>query len=129
MPHIHLVDDEPHIIRVTRLSLERAGYTVTSSNNGLQALEFLAQQQPDVLITDIDMPKMTGKELCETIEETMPDREFPILVLTARAEIEHRTWTSRMQNLHFLEKPMSMRSLLADLEGHFADTKTDNEYP
>lgn len=122
MKHVHLVDDEPHIIRVTRMSLERAGYQVTDSANGLQALEQLEKQQPDVLITDIDMPKMTGRELCQQIVARWPARTFPIYVLTSRAETEHREWSGNIENLVFLEKPVSLRGLLANLESRFAQS-------
>ena len=120
MKHILLVDDEPHVIRVMRLSLEKAGYTVGEAANGLQALEYLKERHPDLMITDIDMPRMNGKELCEEIDQTMPDRAFRILVLTARAEDEHRAWSATMKNIGFIEKPVSIRRLLAMLEEHFS---------
>jgi two-component system chemotaxis response regulator CheY len=103
-----------------RLSLERAGYTVDEAANGMQALEILQGRHPDLMITDIDMPRMNGRELCEEIEQTMPDRAFRILVLTARAEDEHRAWSSGLHNIGFIEKPVSIRRLLALLEEYFA---------
>lgn len=129
MRRILIVDDEPHVIRIMRLALENAGYQVDEASNGLQALEYLQSNCPDVMITDIDMPRMSGKQLCMEIERTMPDRPFHIYVLTARAEDEHRQWSSAVGNLDFMEKPVSIRRLLAVLDGYFANSMTTGEQP
>ena len=71
---ILLVDDEPVVLRVIRLALEKAGYQVETRPNGLAALERIREQPPDVLITDIEMPQMSGQELCQKLEAEMPDR-------------------------------------------------------
>ncbi len=121
MKDILLVDDEPHVIRVMRLSLERAGYGVRQAGNGEQALQEIRNTPPDLLITDIDMPRMTGKELCLTIAEEMPDRTFGIYVLTSRTAQEHREWSAQLPRLRFMEKPVSIRQLLVDLEQEFTE--------
>ena len=112
MQNILIVEDEPHIIRVMKLSLEENGYSINVAHNGEQALEKLNDGLPDLLITDINMPRMSGDLLCKKIEEDIPDRQFPILVLTSKTEIEHREWTANMENTFFLEKPVSIRKLL-----------------
>ena len=121
MKDILLVDDEPHVIRVMRLSLERAGYTVRQAGNGEQALQEIRNTPPDMLITDIDMPRMTGKELCLTIAQEMPDRSFGIYVLTSRTAQEHREWSAQLPRLRFMEKPVSIRQLLVDLKQEFTE--------
>lgn len=127
MKRILLVDDEPHVIRILKLSLIKAGYEVAEAANGLQATNRISQARPDVLITDIDMPRMNGKELCMHIEKTLPDREFMIFVLTARADDEHRIWTSSIPNLEFLEKPVSIRKLITRLHEYFTDLDHNEE--
>jgi len=104
-----------------RLSLERAGYTVRQAGNGEQALQEIRNTQPDMLITDIDMPRMTGKELCLTIAQEMPDRSFGIYVLTSRTAQEHREWSAQLPRLRFMEKPVSIRQLLVDLKQEFTE--------
>ena len=64
---ILIVEDEPHVIRVFKMALERKGHTVETAPNGVAALEWLETRHPDVMIADIQMPKMGGQELCETI--------------------------------------------------------------
>lgn len=127
MKRILIVDDEPHVIRIMRLALENAGYQVDEAAHGQQAMEYLKDNCPDVMITDIDMPRMNGKELCMEIERIMPERAFRIYVLTARAEHEHREWSSRLDNVDFMEKPVSIRRMLAELDTFFADSMTSGE--
>lgn len=118
MQNILIVEDEPHVVRIMKLALEKNGYSVSVSHNGEQALEKLNEMKPDLLITDINMPRMNGEVLCENIEKSIPDREFPILVLTSKTEIEHREWTKKMKNTMFLEKPVSIRKLLKLLDDY-----------
>jgi CheY-like chemotaxis protein len=120
MKTVLIVDDEPHVIRIMRLALEKAGYRVDEAANGLQAMEYLGKNRPDVMISDIDMPRMNGRELCESMARTLPDRAFPVFVLTARAEHEHREWSAAIDNLGFMEKPVSIRRLLSTLDEYFA---------
>jgi CheY-like chemotaxis protein len=120
MSRILIVDDEPHVTRVLRLQLERAGYVVGTALNGEAALAVMEQSPPDAVITDIHMPRMSGRELCERIDELFPGRRFPILLLTSRAEVEHREWSQRMQNAVFLEKPASISRILSELESYLS---------
>lgn len=120
MKKILIVDDEPHIIRIIKLSLERAGYLVDSAPNGEVALKKILLQQPDILITDIQMPRMSGEELCKKINTDIPERKFLIVVSTSRTEIEHREWSRKISDLVFLEKPVSTRKLLSMLDNHFS---------
>jgi len=120
MKHILLVDDHAPVIRVMRLGIESAGFKVSSAANGIECLEKLAERAPDFLVTDIDMPHMNGKDLCLAIENQFPDRRFPIVVLTSRTEIEHRNWTHRIENLTFMEKPVSVRRLVSHIEHHLS---------
>ena len=122
MKKILIADDEPHVLRVLKMSLEKEDYEVEVANNGMEALVKIEQQAPDILITDIQMPQMTGEELCRHINEYMPDRQFLIFVLTSRTEIEHREWSREIHNLLFLEKPVSIRNLVEKLDGYFAGT-------
>lgn len=120
MKKILIAGDEPHVLRVLKMSLEKEGYEVDTCPNGVEALARIERQAPDILITDIQMPLMTGEELCRHIEEYIPQRNFLIFVLTSRTEIEHREWSRKIQNLLFLEKPVSIRNLVEKLDDYFA---------
>ena len=111
MNKVLIADDEPHVLRVLKMSLEKEGYEVEVCANGREALEKIQRDPPDVLVTDIQMPLMDGEALCRNIQQTMPQRKFLIFVLTSRTEIEHREWSREIDNLQFLEKPVSIREL------------------
>jgi DNA-binding response OmpR family regulator len=112
MENILIAEDEPHVARLLRLSLEREGYKIDVVHNGLQAFETINKSYPDLLITDINMPKMDGEELCKALTQSCPDRKFPIVVLSSRTEVEHREWSQNMENTMFIEKPVSIRKLM-----------------
>lgn len=115
MKRVFIVDDQAAVQRVLRLGIEGAGFEVESASNGSECLLKLCDGHPDFLVTDIDMPRMNGKELCQAIESQFPERTFPIVVLTSRTELEHRDWTRDIDNLTFMEKPVSIRKLVAHI--------------
>ncbi|MDJ0700289.1 MAG: response regulator [Woeseiaceae bacterium] len=115
MKRVFIVDDHAPVIRVLKLGLEEAGYDVETANNGSECLVKLCDGLPDFLVTDIDMPRMSGKDLCLAIEKQFPERTFPIIVLTSRTEMEHREWTGNIENLAFMEKPVSIRRLVSHI--------------
>ena len=121
MKRILIVDDHAPVIRVLKLGIEDAGYEVDTASNGAECLTKLCEGLPDFLITDIDMPRMSGKELCLAIMEQFPERRFPIVVLTSRTEMEHRDWTRAIDNLTFMEKPVSVRRLLSHISSALAN--------
>ena len=69
---ILVADDELHMIRVVKLFLERAGYKVDTASNGQEALDSILLDPPDVLLTDINMPRMTGQQLCMELQKQLP---------------------------------------------------------
>ena len=120
MKRILIVDDEAHVLRVLNLALRQRGYEVESVADPREAMDKLKGFAPDVLITDIQMPGLSGRELCERIHAEMPQRNFLILVMTAMVARENREWVIRLPNTEFLEKPLSPRSLAARLDDYFA---------
>ena len=127
MKQILLVDDEATVRRVLQVALEKAGFDVSTAPNGEEALSQLREGSPDVLITDIEMPRMDGRTLCETLHNEQPERSFPIFVVTSLTEREHRSWSESIDNLHFLEKPISVRKLLAKLTEYTGEYRMPTE--
>lgn len=121
MKHVLIADDEPHLIRVLQLGLERAGYSVTSVTDGERALEEIREKVPDVLITDIEMPRINGEQLCRQLRQEVTDQDLLVIVITAHPEEIHRVWSSELPGIKFLEKPLSLRKLYTLLDAHFAD--------
>ena len=122
MKRVMIVDDHAPVLRVLRLGIEEAGYEVEAANNGSECLVKLCDGHPDFLVTDIDMPRMSGKELCLAIQSQFPERTFPIVVLTSRTELEHRDWTRKISGLTFMEKPVSIRRLVSLIRRTLSDS-------
>jgi CheY-like chemotaxis protein len=116
MARVLIADDEATVRRVMQLGLKNGGHEVAVAENGAVALAQIEARRPDVLVTDIEMPRMNGRQLCEAVVQRYPERRFAIFVLTSLAEREHRSWSSAMRDLHFLEKPVSIRTLLAKID-------------
>ena len=116
MKSILVVDDEPHVSRVVKLRLEEVGYHVELASNGEEALEKLREESFDALITDVVMPRMTGRELCQRISKELPDLDLLIFVITSSSEIEHRDWINEVPRAELIEKPISTTRLIARLQ-------------
>ena len=126
---ILIVDDEPHVIRVLRLMLAKEGYQILSANDGNEALALLATARPDVMISDIQMAGMNGRDLCHATRARYPDEPFLILVMTSMTAAEERSWVRNLDNIEFLEKPLSPRQLAARLATHFNALSAMPEMP
>lgn len=129
MHKILVVDDQPHIIRVIRLGLEREGYQVESAGNGQEALERLQNGRYDVLITDVEMPRMSGRELCEALHRNVAGPLPYTLVLTAKTDVSIRSWVEALPATQLLEKPISLHRLKASLSHHFSDQASARDSP
>jgi CheY-like chemotaxis protein len=112
MTTILIADDEPHVIRVLKVTLEREGYTVRTAPNGEVALARIHDDQPDLLISDIQMPRLSGEQLCARIAAEFPARRFPIVIMTSMTFVNETHWSRQYSNLVLLEKPISMHRLL-----------------
>lgn len=86
MPRILVVDDEPNIVRLIQVNLERQGYQVEIANNGQQALDKIRASRPDLLVSDVMMPEMDGFELLSNIRRDAALETLPVIMLTAKAQ-------------------------------------------
>ena len=80
---ILLVDDEPLIIKGLRFTLEQEGYEILTAADGEEALQVFKEQQVDLVLLDVMLPKLDGIQVCQRIRETS---NVPILMLTAKGE-------------------------------------------
>lgn len=115
-PLILSVDDEPCIGRVVQMKLRNAGYDVVRASSGAEGLERFVELRPDVLITDVKMPGMSGIELCRRCEEYRGAWPFLIIVLTSQLDEETRAWLDGQPNRKYLPKPFSPREVLRTVQ-------------
>jgi two-component system, OmpR family, alkaline phosphatase synthesis response regulator PhoP len=112
-----LCDDEIHILRAAEIKVGRAGYEVRIAHDGEEAWELILQDQPDVLVTDVQMPRCDGFELSRRIRNHAATRDLPILMLTAKGfELEHREVAEKWGIVAILAKPFSPRELVRRID-------------
>jgi two-component system chemotaxis response regulator CheY len=111
-----VVDDEVHIRRVLELKLKGHGYQVIMAQNGEEGIDIIQKEKPDVVISDINMPKMDGKTLCEKTNNLKNDRRFLTIIITARVDPEDHKWIGNMRDTLFMEKPFSPTKILSVIQ-------------
>ena len=111
MSHILIVDDETNVRKVLGTLLEQGGYQTTPAMDAGQALDLIRAQDPDLILTDLQMPGMDGMELLATVRADFP--EIPVVMLTAHGSIESAVEAMKLGAFDFLTKPFDREEVLA----------------
>ena len=111
-----VVDDEIHIVHVVAIKLRNNGFEVLTADNGAQAFELACSEKPDILVTDLQMPVMTGLELVEKLRANDLTKNIPVIMLTARSFAVSGEQQEDLQLSGCLSKPFSPKELLATIE-------------
>jgi len=109
-----IVDDDPYVLESVAMLLTVSGFEVRPFSNGFDALAELRQSPPDVVLTDVNMPHITGIELLERIHES--DREIPVILMTAYAELEMAVSAIKKGAFDFIIKPFKPPYLIHSVE-------------
>ena len=107
---ILVVDDEPQIVDLVRLYLQRDGYQVTSARDGQEALTLFHRDKPDLVVLDLMLPEVDGIEVCRQIRR---HSSVPIIMLTARSEDMDKLLGLELGADDYVTKPFSPRELVA----------------
>jgi CheY-like chemotaxis protein len=118
---IVVADDEPHIRHVLALKLEKGGFAVHPAADGQEALEICQQEPPDLVITDFQMPMMTGIELCRRLRANPATERLPVILLTARGFDLDEEQTREAQITAIMSKPFSPAEVLQKANEILAD--------
>src|SRR3972149_8738447 len=102
---ILVVDDEIHIVHVVAIKLRNNGYEVITADNGAQALEIAREEMPDVIVTDYQMPVMSGLELVKELRGDEKTRDIPVILLTARSFAVSKEQQEELRISTCLSKP------------------------
>jgi len=113
---ILIVDDDPNTLEILRRWLAREGYTTISADNGPACLELLGKNPVDVILLDVMMPGMDGLQVCERLREHPVWRSIPVVLLTAKDDIETRSRGMQLGVSEYLTKPVNKLELFARLE-------------
>jgi two-component system, OmpR family, alkaline phosphatase synthesis response regulator PhoP len=109
-------DDEIHILHVISIKLRNNGYEVVTAENGSMAYETACQEMPDIIVTDYQMPIMSGLEMVEKLRANPATAEIPVIMLTARSFAIEEELRERLKISACLSKPFSPKELLMHVE-------------
>ncbi len=111
-----IVDDEIHIVHVVAIKLRNNDYEVISAENGAEAFKLACSEKPDIIVTDFQMPVMTGLELVEKIRQCDEIKNIPVIMLTARNFAIEDQQKEDLRISQCLSKPFSPKELLENIE-------------
>jgi len=111
-PLIMVVDDSLTVRKITSRLLSRAGYQVVTAKDGVDALEQLSGIMPQVMLLDIEMPRMDGFELTKQLRREAATRKLPIIMITSRTAEKHREHAMQLGVNEYLGKPYQEEELL-----------------
>ncbi len=116
LPVIMVVDDSLTVRKVTSRNLSRHGMDVLMAKDGVDALEQMRQRQPDLLLVDIEMPRMDGYELTARVRTEENTRDIPIVIITSRAGVKHKQKAMELGADAYLTKPYQEQELVANVQ-------------
>ncbi|MGE5387136.1 MAG: Hpt domain-containing protein [Betaproteobacteria bacterium] len=117
LPTVMVVDDSLTVRKITGRLLAREGYQVITAKDGVDALEHLIETIPDVLLSDIEMPRMDGFDLVRNIRADARLQELPIIMITSRTADKHRNYAIEIGANEYLGKPYDEDTLLGLISG------------
>ncbi len=118
---ILLVDDDPDFVEGARMVLEKSDFEVVTASSGKECLERIKEEQPDLILLDIMMPKKSGFEVCKELKSNIEYNRIPVVMLTALKQKLSRTSYSIGEGLEleaedYLEKPIEPKVLVSRLK-------------
>ena len=111
-----VVDDEIHIVHVVAIKLSNNGYEVITAGNGEEAYELACEEKPDIIVTDYQMPIMSGLDFVEKLRSGEATRNTPVIMLTARSFAIEDKQKEELGISQCLSKPFSPKELLEKIE-------------
>lgn len=112
MQKILVVDDCMTDLHVTKSSLEKAGFSVTTARNGLEVKSKLVAQRPDLIVLDIVLPDRSGFEICRALKAEDMTREIPIILCSNKSSKMDKYWGLQQGANAYLPKPVDLEELL-----------------
>jgi DNA-binding response OmpR family regulator len=104
---ILVAEDEPDIRGLIKFSLEFIGLTVVEATNGQQAVDMAPEVQPDLIMLDVRMPKLSGYEACEKLKSQDETKDYPVVFLSARGQDQEIKYGLRLGAVEYILKPFA----------------------
>ncbi len=115
-PTILVVDDQPINVQLLKRKLEREGIHVVAAYNGVEALDTVAKQKPDLILLDVMMPDMDGIEVCQRLQANEETRGIPVIFITARTGKESKIEGLGVGAVDYITKPIDLDETLARVQ-------------
>jgi putative two-component system response regulator len=112
-PTVLVVDDDKHALEIISRLLQKEGFNVLRAAGGRQALDTVAAEPVDVILLDVMMPEMDGFQVCTELRQQERTRDIPVILLTAKDDLETRVVGMRLGVSEFLTKPINKVELFA----------------
>ena len=106
-PLILIVDDTPKNVQVLSSILHEKGYNICVSTSGIQALELISTESPDLILLDIQMPVMDGFEISKVLKANPKTKDIPIIFLTAQTDISYISRAFEVGGIDYISKPFN----------------------
>ncbi|MEZ5063831.1 MAG: response regulator [bacterium] len=126
-PRILVVDDEPPIREILKFQLENAGFYVKCAQDGEEGLQMVTEDPPDLVLLDLMIPQMDGYEVCRRIKNDYNTRHIPVIILTARGELDEKLKGLENGANDYVTKPFSMPELLMRVKNVLAWSVSQRE--
>jgi len=107
-----VVDDEKDIVEILKSRLIKEGYEVVVAFDGQEALAKVRDENPDIILLDLMLPKLNGFEVLKEIREKYKDKWRPIIIISAQAELDSIKKCYGLEADHYLSKPATMENVL-----------------
>lgn len=120
-----IVDDDPHALEILSRLLAREGYECESVDNGQGCLDLLAHKSFDVIVLDVMMPNMDGLQVCERLRANPSLRAIPVILLTAKDDMETRARGMALGVSEYLTKPLNKQELFTRIRAQLHARELD----
>jgi DNA-binding response OmpR family regulator len=110
-PQILVVDDDPDTVSILARHLEREGFVPLEASSGADCLKMVHENEVDVILLDLMMPEMDGFQVCKALKNNPETAEIPVIMITARDDMDARAEGMRLGVSDFLAKPVFRRQL------------------
>lgn len=116
MSRVLVIDDEPDVLLLCKLNLEHAGHEVIEAQEGARGLILAREEHPDVVVLDLMLPWVNGYQILAALQEDEATRDLPVVILTAKSQVEDRLRCWEDGASEFVTKPFPPEELLDTLD-------------
>ncbi|NLT51269.1 MAG: response regulator [Ignavibacteria bacterium] len=113
---IYIVEDDPDIAELLDFNLQSSGYETKSEPNGKKAYDMIMKDPPDLLILDLNLPELSGIQICKFLRENARTKNLPVIMLTAKAQETDKVIGLNIGADDYITKPFSVKELIARIK-------------